>query len=142
MPYKDPEKRREYYAANRERLCAYQRDHNRAYLATDRGYARKRASTSRINAICRGAVIDPDFTDAILAQLLLDSDTCAVCHDPVDLHDTIIDHKCAIVFGGQHKRDNVQIICADCNKKKSSAERSLAKKLKRNPVKSDFELTA
>jgi 5-methylcytosine-specific restriction endonuclease McrA len=129
---------RKWRAANPE----YNRKYDRAYRATDRGYAMDRASTSRTNAIRRGATIDPDFTIAILADILLNTTTCAVCNDHVDLHDAIIDHRKAIVFGGAHTRDNVQIICADCNKQKSSAEKSLRNKLKYGATKADFELTA
>jgi 5-methylcytosine-specific restriction endonuclease McrA len=127
-----------YYLANRER----RREENRAYLATDVGYSKQRACYSRQCAIRRGAVIDPDFKDAILADILLSTTTCAMCSHHVDLHDTIIDHFKAIVFGGAHSRANIQIICSSCDKKKTGAEQSLAMKLKNGATKSVFALVA
>jgi 5-methylcytosine-specific restriction endonuclease McrA len=154
MPYKNPEKQRAYYLANRERYreaCRkwraanpeYQRDWDRAYRATGIGYAMGRANSSRYDAIRRGAVIDQDFKDALLAQLLIDSTTCATCNDIIgDLHGRMIDHRKAIFLGGIHTQSNIQILCHGCETQKSNAENSLAKKLQRGVTKSDFELVA
>ena len=157
MPYKDPEARRvnarRYWAENRAELNAYYRQYGvgrreqrkaygREYHQTDTGYAVSRASLSRSAAKRRGAVLDPELTNAILTRVLLDHENCDLCSNPVPLHDRMIDHRVAICFGGEHATSNIQILCKPCEKQKSGAEKSLAAKLRNGAIQTDFVLAA
>jgi 5-methylcytosine-specific restriction endonuclease McrA len=125
--------RRDRYAANPEpyQESAYKwRDNNperakelrHLYYLTDVGYAKTRASSSSYGASKRGAIVDPEFKDAILADILLNTLVCANCPKELDIHDRLIDHKIPICFGGQHTASNIQILCAECHWAKSGAE--------------------
>jgi 5-methylcytosine-specific restriction endonuclease McrA len=92
---------------------------NRAYNATDYGYAVNRASSNQACAKERGAVMDPEFTAAILANILLNTLACEHCPNELTLRQRIIDHKLAIVNGGKHEESNIQILCDDCHKIKT-----------------------
>lgn len=105
---------RKWGKANRERLSEYHRE----WLGTDEGYASWRASANTTGAKCRGAVIDPDLTTAILAGILL-ARTCERCPDDTPLHDREIDHKIPIALGGEHTEANIQILCKPCHKDKT-----------------------
>jgi 5-methylcytosine-specific restriction endonuclease McrA len=111
MPYADDDK-------NRASIYAYTKEHR----ATDRGYAENRACTSRHAAMRRGAVIDPDFKDAILASILLTRENCERCGAPTPLRQRTIDHKLAIALGGTHTEGNIQILCYLCHAEKSKDE--------------------
>lgn len=114
------------------------KDNVRAYQETDEGYAMVRANSSRNGAVKRDAVIDPELISTILAEILLDTDYCEQCKTDIpDMHDREIDHKLAIVFGGEHSADNIQILCKKCHKRKSSEERSLICQIARDAVKAD-----
>jgi 5-methylcytosine-specific restriction endonuclease McrA len=144
---------RKYHAEHREEIAAKKREYRaehqeelkadrRARYASDVGYAGNRASSSRVTAARRGAVIDPELTTAILAKILRDRDSCNFCLNPVSLHDRMIDHRHAIYFGGAHTASNIQILCKPCEKQKSSAEKSLIAKLRNGATQSDFALAA
>ena len=150
-----PDYQRKWYAENRDKVTARERERyasqppgyaaavKREYRKTDIGYAGNRAESSRGGARNRGAVIDPELTNAILAQILRDRDSCDFCMTPVALHDRMIDHRQAIYFGGQHTADNIQILCKPCEKQKTSAEKSLIHKLRNDATtQSQFTLAA
>jgi 5-methylcytosine-specific restriction endonuclease McrA len=172
MPYKDPEVERAYraayYADHRKEKLAYQAAYNaehreevkanhaaydathleekaannRAYLKTDYGYAVHRAESNRHGAIRRDAVIDPTFKDAELARILIDSDHCAMCGEPVELRDRRIDHRKTIASGGEHTASNVQILGKPCERQKTLAEKALRDKLRSGTTKQEFCLAA
>jgi len=161
MPYRDPEDHkahgRLYYAENREKLLAYGREYRNRHRKppkavrflnerdrADHLYATSRACGNRATARSRGAAIDPEFTNAMLAGIFRDNAGCDWCGTPVpSMHDRMIDHRIAIYFGGTHTASNIQILCKTCEKKKSSAERSMAQKLaKRVTTQADFVLAA
>lgn len=157
MPYKDPEakraNRRKLYAENREQRHIYfrkWRDEHRvemrayyaAYRATDAGYARMRADSNRTNTKYRGAVLDPDLTNSVLRQIFLDGEDCAWCGNLTPPRERRIDHRIAIVFGGEHTASNIQILCLSCDKQKTRAENSLVNKLRKGATRADFALAA
>ena len=135
---RNPAQIREYREAHREELRALARK----YQATDAGYSLRRAGVSRANARARGAVIDPEFTNATLAAILRDREDCDWCELPTPLRERRIDHRRAICFGGEHTESNIQILCKPCDKQKSSAEVTMAAKLRRGVTKADFVLAA
>jgi HNH endonuclease len=155
----NPEQRKatleRYRAAHREELLAYGREHarafraenperaravGRAYRAADSGYAMGRATVSRTAARNRGAVIDPELTSAILAQLLRDRQGCESCAGSIALHERKIDHRIAIAFGGEHSEGNINILCEPCHQVKSKTEKALIRKLSNGATQTDFAL--
>ena len=157
MPYKDLEAKRasnrkyqaehlEVYRANRLKYEASHQEERRAarhrYLAADAGYAMQRASNNHYTAMKRGAVVDAEFANATLAAILRDREECDWCELPTPLRERIIDHRVAIVFGGQHTESNIQILCKPCDKTKTGAENSLMHSLRKGATQSDFALVA
>jgi 5-methylcytosine-specific restriction endonuclease McrA len=94
----------------------------RKYRESDYGYAIDRACGNRHSAIHRGAPIDPEFKDSILANILLNTLACQNCGRRLDLKERLIDHKLCIALGGEHTESNVQILCTPCHVDKTAAD--------------------
>ena len=123
-------KDRRYYERNREAVIAQTKSYHEAnpeiarrsmrnYLASDMGYAKHRAKSSRESAQRRNVVLDPEFTDLVMANLFLRASKCQHCAIELTLKQRRIDHKLAIVNGGRHIAANIQILCDDCHKIKT-----------------------
>jgi 5-methylcytosine-specific restriction endonuclease McrA len=99
-------------------------NHAERYLKDDDYYAMDRAGNSRRKAALRNAVIDPEFTDRELADMLIMSAGCPGCEPVVylPLRERIIDHIVPIVNGGKHTADNIQILCDEHHKEKTANE--------------------
>lgn len=54
-----------------------------------------------------------------------DGGHCCMCNRVVDLHDSELDHRIALQFGGDNDEDNVWTLCIECHTGKSSREASM-----------------
>ena|SRR5215471_1134549 len=52
-----------------------------------------------------------------------DGGTCGLCHLPVSLEETHLDHITPVSLGGRHAWDNLQPAHPDCNRKKGNGRR-------------------
>ncbi len=55
-----------------------------------------------------------------IAVLLRDEFTCQECGTYDELAELHIDHIFPFSLGGDHSMDNLQVLCAECNLKKSN----------------------
>lgn len=53
-----------------------------------------------------------------------DGGHCCMCNRVVDLHDSELDHRVALQFGGDNDESNLWTLCIDCHSGKSSREAS------------------
>jgi 5-methylcytosine-specific restriction enzyme A len=53
-----------------------------------------------------------------------DGGHCCMCKRVVGLHDSELDHRMALQFGGDNEESNLWTLCNDCHKEKSSREAS------------------
>lgn len=53
-----------------------------------------------------------------------DNGHCCMCGCVVDLHDSELDHRVALQFGGDNSENNLWTLCSDCHAGKSSRELS------------------
>lgn len=51
-----------------------------------------------------------------------DGGHCCMCRRVVDLHDSELDHRVALQFGGDNEEANLWTLCIDCHSKKSARE--------------------
>lgn len=54
-----------------------------------------------------------------------DGGHCCMCQRVVDLHDSELDHRIALQFGGDNDESNLWTLCIDCHSGKSSREASM-----------------
>lgn len=54
-----------------------------------------------------------------------DGGNCCMCGRVVDLHDSELDHRIALQFGGDNDERNVWTLCIECHTGKSSREASM-----------------
>lgn len=53
-----------------------------------------------------------------------DGGHCCMCNRVVDLHDSELDHRVALQFGGDNDESNLWTLCIDCHSGKSAREAS------------------
>ena len=53
-----------------------------------------------------------------------DGGHCCMCNRVVDLHDSELDHRLALQFGGDNDESNLWTLCIDCHSGKSAREAS------------------
>lgn len=53
-----------------------------------------------------------------------DGGHCCMCNRVVDLHDSELDHRVALQFGGDNDESNLWTLCIDCHSGKSTREAS------------------
>ncbi|EBY1362608.1 HNH endonuclease [Salmonella enterica subsp. enterica serovar Senftenberg] len=53
-----------------------------------------------------------------------DGGHCCMCNRIVDLHDSELDHRVALQFGGDNDESNLWTLCIDCHSGKSAREAS------------------
>ncbi|WOI99655.1 HNH endonuclease [Citrobacter koseri] len=56
-----------------------------------------------------------------------DGGHCCMCNRVVDLHDSELDHRVALQFGGDNDESNLWTLCIDCHSGKSAREASTGK---------------
>lgn len=54
-----------------------------------------------------------------------DGGHCCMCKRVVDLHDSELDHRIALQFGGDNDESNLWTLCIECHSGKSSREASM-----------------
>jgi len=112
-PERHAETHRMYYESNREKVKSanykYRRENPEAYRQYARDYkARKRAGGGRLS---RG------YFDRLWAA---QAGLCKACEGDLMILGTHLDHIIPLVKGGLHCDDNVQLLCATCNRRKSA----------------------
>lgn len=128
MPYKDPERRREYQReyqrryreANREKRRETQREYRRRYCEANR--EKVRAARANSKAKRRGAPMLFSLTAADLKRMRRDQ--LNLCGGPTCLKPLAdgqeMDHVIPVSRGGEHSPENLQLLCPGCSKRKQA----------------------
>lgn len=112
-----------WYAKNKERICAKERNNPQVRLQWKKWYEGHRAKfevyVRRHDTRLLEAYVGEDFT---LDELFLrDVGICGICRKAVERIDASVDHVVPLSKGGLHTRKNVQLAHRRCNSSKKAS---------------------
>lgn len=112
-PDKAASSHRKYYVSNRNEIIEknkrYREANKEMYLMYGRLYkAKKRAS---------GEYVHPSFIGLLLSE---QGAACACCDASFSSFEYHVDHVVPISRGGEHKHENLQLLCDTCNRRKAA----------------------
>lgn len=105
-----------YYAANKEKVrssnAAYREAHKEMYLE----YGRESKARRR----CSGGERMPNGYRKVLWSA--QEGRCAACQCNLSATGSHLDHIIAVAKGGEHRMENVQLLCPSCNRQKHTKD--------------------
>ncbi len=117
----DPEKARAYerarYAANPSIKEASAEKWRNKFPEKRKAIGRRCAANRRARQLGNGGTLSKDILKKLRA---LQKNRCPICRSR--LKDAHLDHVIAIANGGRNDDDNVQLLCASCNRFKSDRD--------------------